>query len=154
MGRAMGREKRTCEIRGLQDAGGTNVGPWGALGLLGCSARGHRGVGVGSGAGLRCARSVVSRSAVGRAGSRSSLVGRMRARARGSVQRRLGAARSSQGAAYQGSARGRARTSRLESGGARPLWRGRERAVRERVRGEKREYRRRRRLLENQPCAR
>jgi hypothetical protein len=86
-----------------------------------CSARGHRGVGVGSGAGLRCARSVVSRSVAGRVGSRSSLVGRMRVGARGSVQRRLGAAGSSQGAAHQGSACGRARTSRLESDGARPL---------------------------------
>jgi hypothetical protein len=48
-GKSNGREKRTRGIRGLQDAGGTDVGPWGALGLLGCSARGHRGVGVGSG---------------------------------------------------------------------------------------------------------
>jgi hypothetical protein len=40
------------------------VALWGTLGLLGCSARGHRG--VGSGAGLGCARSVDSRSAAGR----------------------------------------------------------------------------------------
>jgi hypothetical protein len=43
MGRAMGRKKRTRGIRGLQDADGADVGPWGAvLGLLGVEASGCR----------------------------------------------------------------------------------------------------------------